>query len=101
MSNGNGGDTINIPLPFGGQVSARGTLVVVVLLLLAGAYMSYLWHNERAEEHKEIINAINYQTCSTRLSLYMITRKEDVHLNQIPTELWGCLPKFVTEEVKK
>lgn len=100
MAESQNGDQITLPLPWGQSITARGSMVILVLLVLAGGYLTYLWNAERAHEHDEIVKAVNYQACLQKLNIFVTTAKDpsSVRLNIMPSELWACLPKFLSEE---
>jgi len=94
------GDQISIPMPWGHPLIARGSMVVLIILILAAGYLSYLWNGERSKEHDEIIMAMNNQACLTKLNLFVLTAPDPqaLRLASMPNELWGCLPRFMSEE---
>lgn len=105
----NNGNSITFPTPWGAVV-ARGSFVIIVLLLIAGGYLTYGWNRDRQSEHeqmisenrqqtKQMIDAISYNACLQKLAIYVATSKDpvNIHLNSVPSELWNCLPKFMSD----
>jgi len=103
-------DRLEMKTPFG-PIAVRGSLVIIVLLLLAGGYLTWMINKDRQAEHmqimgeqknigQQIVNALNQQACLTKLNLFIITAKDPTKINiaTMPTELWNCLPRFLTEE---
>jgi hypothetical protein len=87
-------DSISIPTPWGAPLIARGSLVIIVLLMLADMAFTAYVNNERRLEHISLEGQISYQSCLIRLNLYVLKQGGSVDMQKVPTELWSCIPKF-------
>lgn len=113
MADANGGDEIAFNTPVG-AIKAHGFNVVVILALVILSWLTFTEHERRSSEHDEmmkldiqardsIISSINYQACLQRLNLYVASAKDPtaLRLNNLPADLWTCMPKFLTEEAQE
>lgn len=81
---------LELKTPFG-NVSANGTTVflLVILLMVGGAS---LWeHQKRAHEHHELL-------CLMRLSFYVNRQVQPFNWRSVPSEYWECLPRNMAED---
>ena len=96
-------DQISIPTPWGRPLVARGSLVIILIMILAGGYFTFMLNDQLRREHESIMELVRYQACLTRLNLYVATSKDPTVLNfrELPAELWNCLPRFITDDMRK
>lgn len=99
--------SLKIPIPvLGGNLVARGTAVFVILAIMGTGWAIYeeekdliaIIHTENAEraaEHDLLKKWIEYNTCSSRLNLYIFQhpRGEPINWQDMPQDLYDCAIK--------
>ena len=96
--NGFGAIKVNTPI---GPVVARGTVVILVMALLAMAIYLGVEMNKRSTEHDEVLRQLEVNRCLNRLTIYQNTlalRGEHIDMRKLPADLWACMPKFLEQE---
>ena len=81
---------LEVKTPFG-NISANGTTVFLMVVLLMVGGMSIWEHFKRANEHREI-------SCLLRLNFYLARQAKPFDWHDIPSEYWNCLPRNLAEK---
>jgi hypothetical protein len=91
MSNG---DSVNIKTGiFGLTLTGPNALILAILIAIMGLTGLDIWENvERSREHDQIM-------CAIKLNLFFYTQPKGapVEWNNMPVDLYNCIPKFLYE----
>ena len=93
-----------------GEVGAKGPIVIIVVVVFAVGGLSIWEHGNRSREHHEILTALhkNRDTivealknndCLNALAIYQgLQPRGTINWGDMPTDLYPCIPKFMTDK---
>ena len=106
------GEQITAKTPFG-DIVAKGTTVVLLFALAVLGFLALREHGKREAGEKQIMetvrqeNKLNRDTtllldCRVQLAIYLSRGQKDQPIDwvNLPGNLYGCLPEFLTDRRK-